>query len=187
MGALDVEVGQRVHRLLARYAAAGERPSVERVFADAGALVRAWPFDRTFNPGPQRVTCLTVIGITLLPPPTWRFLGAEVELGGGFADLVWESADGCAGIPAGQVVGDEVKVAGHSGQLEDNRTMTQIRRQLVGGPERYGHRFAGTRLLGLSGPLRSLFYAAGEPLSERRRLVDTPWWFAPRPSAAEVG
>lgn len=163
---LDAEVGVRVHQLIGTFAQQGLRPSAEDVFVAAGALVRRQPFSETHRAGPQRVTCLTVIGLAICPPVEWTFLGSEVPTGDGRLDLAWMAPDDAGDVASGSVLIDEIMVAGYAGQLEDNRTLAQIRRYLDFGASTYGSRFVGVRLLSLSAPRRSVLWRPGLPGAE---------------------
>ncbi len=183
---LDAEVGVKVHHLIGQFAQQVRRPDAEEVFAAAGALVRAHPFSETYRAGPQRVTCLTIIGLALAPPLEWTFLGSELPAGDGKLDLGWSAPPGVARAMAGAVFFDEIKVASYAGQLEDNRTLDQVRRYLDFGTATYGSHFAGVRLLALSAPRRSVLWCPGPPGApvSRHLLEATPYWFGPRTSVA---
>lgn len=182
---LDAEVGVKVHHLIGQFAQQSSRPDAEEVFAAAGALVREHPFSETYRAGPQRVTCLTIIGLAFAPPLEWTFLGSELPAGDGKLDLAWSAPARPNGPEAGSVLIDEVKVAGYAGQLEDNRTLDQVRRYLDFGVETYGPLFVGVRLLALSAPRRSVLWRPGPPgaAGSRQLLETTPFWFGPRTQA----
>ena len=183
---LDAEVGVKVHKLTEKFAHDGRRPDAEEVFVAAGVLIRDQPFSERYNGGTQRVACLTVIGMSLCPPPPWTFLGCEVPAGDGRLDLAWSAPADAEGIEPGAVLIDEIKVAGYAGQLEDDRTHDQIRRYLDFGVATYGALFVGVRLLALSCPCRSVLWRPGPPGADGSRtlLEATPFWFGPRPQAA---
>jgi len=175
----DAEVGIKVHQLIGQFAQEGARPDAEEVFSAAGALVRAQPFSQTYRAGPQRVTCLTAIGLVLCPPPDWQFLGAEIETDDGRLDLAWMAPDDADGAAPGSVLIDEIKVAGYAGQLETNHTLDQVRRYLAFGVSTYGPAFIGVRLLALSGPRRSVLWRPGHSgaPATRQLLETTPFGF----------
>ncbi len=184
---LDAEVGVRVHQLIGQVAREGRHVSVEEVFTAAGRLVRAQPFSEIYKAGPQRVTCLTVIGLAMSPPPEWTFLGSELPAGDGRLDLAWSAPMGGGGdLVAGSILIDEIKVASYAAQLDDNRTLNQVHRYLDFGVATYGTRFVGVRLLALSAPRRSLLWRPGPPGADgsRQLLETTPYWFGPRAQAA---
>lgn len=183
---LDAEVGIRVHQLIGQFARECRHVSVEEVFTAAGRLVRARPFSETYRAGPQRVTCLTVIGLAMSPPPGWAFLGSELPAGDGRLDLAWSAPIDDGGPMAGSVLIDEIKVVSYAAQLDDNRTLNQVRRYLDFGVATYGSQFAGVRLLALSAPRRSLLWRPGPLGAEgsRQLLETTPYWFGPRAQAA---
>lgn len=183
---LDAEVGVKAHKLTGQFAKAGRRPDAEEVFVAAGALIRAQPFSERYNAGTQRVACLTAIGLAMCPPPPWTFLGSEIPAGDGHLDLAWSAPTDAEGIEPGAVLIDEIKVAGYAGQLEDNRTLDQVRRYLDFGVATYGPRFLGVRLLALACPRRSVLWRPGPPGAEGSRtlLEATPFWFGPRSQAA---
>lgn len=79
------------------------------------------------------------------------FIGAEVPLGTGRVDLVWETTGG------GPVVIDEVKMAGFADQVDDPDAIAQVTRYCDAAVERFGDRFAGVRLLPLAAPGRALW------------------------------
>lgn len=60
------------------------------------------------------------------------------EAGDGKLDLAWSGPVGPNGPEAGSVLIDEVKVTGYARQLEDNRTLDQVRRYLDYGAETCG-------------------------------------------------
>jgi hypothetical protein len=183
---MDAEVGVKVHQLVGDFLEQGQRPDVETVFIAAGRLVRAQPFSETYRAGPQRVTCLTVIGLAMSPPPEWTFMGREIPAGDGRLDLAWSAPAREGEIGTASVLIDEIKVAGYAAQLENNRTIDQVRRYLDFGVATYGASFVGVRLLALSAPRRSLLWRPGPPAAEgsRQLLEATPYWFGPRPAVA---
>lgn len=168
MTAADAELGAMAHALLAdavhETVLNGARPTPEDVFVSAGKALAAHPLPGAAR---QRLACLVNVGLSLVPPWGWKFLGSEVAYEGSRVDLAWSHPDG-------RVIFDEVKVAGYSKVMSDPATVDQVRRHLSAGAAAYGERFCGVRLLNLSGPSRSLFFSGpNRPV----RLVQTPWWF----------
>lgn len=114
----------------------------------------------------QHVAPMCSVAVAMFPPVGWDFRGAEVPAGDGVADLLWRS-------PEGEMLIDEVKVAGLARVLEDARTRAQIDRYRRWGRSEFGDQFVGVRLLALAGPTRSRWYP---PTGPSRRLIDTEWW-----------
>jgi hypothetical protein len=112
----------------------------------------------------QRTACAVASYFVRFHRPNWRFAGAEVALGTGRVDLVWE-------LPEQRVLVDELKLGSLGEAIEDAATLAQIDRYRQAGRERWAERFAGVRLLPLTSPGRALFFP---PAGVRVPLADAP-------------
>ncbi|MHB1527540.1 MAG: hypothetical protein ACYCZN_14935 [Candidatus Dormibacteria bacterium] len=151
-------VGIRVHRTIVSVLTQGLEPAgasrTMQILAAAREIAGELP------PGARGRAFITDVAscaasylLRFAPPPPWLFRGAEVALGGGRADLVFEH------LPSGRWVVDEVKT-----EVERNgdvRHHDQVRRYLKGGTELWGDRFVGVRLCMISRPRSSYIYRPG--------------------------
>lgn len=101
-----------------------------------------------------------------MPPAPAVYLGAEVALGSGRVDLLWEH-------PTVGIFVDELKTWRWRRGSMDTATTVQVRAYAEAGTERWGDRFAGVRVLPLSALDESMYMAprglrmrplAGSPL-----------------------
>jgi len=169
---LDLLIGDRAHRTIARILAGEPLPENRaafslRVLDAAREVLEEWPATT------ERKRALLIGTSTyasaymrrFAPGAPWLFSGAEVALGSGRADLVFENQQ------THQVGVDEIKAGasrrGHTAGRE------QVLRYLAGGRQKWGASFIGVRLIWLASPFSSQFYGAnalrGRPLS------DTPY------------
>lgn len=88
----------------------------------------------------------------LLPPAQWRFVGAEMQLGSGRIDLLWQDRDDAVLI-------DELKT-GNARQLQTRRTREQVAAYLDCARSIWPDLLSGLRLLSTSEPARSLFISS---------------------------
>lgn len=179
----DREVGQRAQALFAEYGRRGERPDGEALFDEVVAVLRCHPFLGRRRPGPQRLATLTAVGLELMPPTDWTFLGAEVASRPGRIDLTWQSPDSFLPAP-GVVLFDEMKAGAMPGHLTTGEVTDQVARYLRFGVRTFGSRFAGVRLVALSLPASSVFYRPTADGVITQPLVETEFWFGPRPGEA---
>jgi hypothetical protein len=91
----------------------------------------------------------------LLPPPCWHFHGAEVSLGRGRVDLLWQDRDG-------RLLLDELKT-GRPELLATTSNQEQVARYLRDGTHIFGDALVGIRLVCTSNPRRSQFLQLGTP------------------------
>lgn len=151
-------VGIRVHRAIVSVLTQGLEPAgasrTMQILAAAreiagelskGARGRAFITDVA--------SCAASYLLRFAPPPPWVFRGAEVPLGGGRADLVFEH------LNSGRWLVDEVKT-----EVErdgDVRHHDQVRRYLEAGTQLWGDHFVGVRLCMISRPRSSYIYRPG--------------------------
>ncbi len=176
----DRECGRFAHQLLGVYADKGERPSNITVFDDAVALQRAFPYSGRRRPGPQRVASLTAIGVSLMPPIDWKCLGCETATDPGKLDVLWQAPRSFAPAPLGIVI-DEWKAGAMPSVLGPDEVTDQVRRYVRFGIRTFGDRFKGVRLVALSRPSISVFYSPDVEGIAAQALLDTAFWFGPRP------
>lgn len=100
-----------------------------------------------------------------MPPPGWRFLGAELALGSGRVDLGWRS-------PEHAVLLDELKAGQGLEPALDGEARRQVRGYLGVAREQFPH-LAGIRLISLRHAEASLLL---EPSGRFRALADTAYW-----------
>jgi hypothetical protein len=163
MAERDREIGRRAHALVASFCRAGVRPEPTQIWVATARLFAAAPM--TLNHGSrQRTACAVAAYFVRFLRPNWRFLGAEVSLGTGRVDLVWE-------LVGERRVIDEVKLGSLGEAIEDKATLAQVDRYRQVGTERWGAQFAGVRLLPLASPGRALFFP---PEGVRVPLSDAP-------------
>lgn len=155
MGERDREIGRRVHGLIAGFCARGVVPEPTQVWVATGRLFAARPMPLNQS-SRQRAACATSVFFTRFHRPGWTFLGAEVVLEEGRADLLWQ-------LPDGRVVIDELKSGSIGAVVEDRRTLEQVERYRQAGVRRFGADFAGVRLLPLTSPGRARFHPAVGP------------------------
>jgi hypothetical protein len=146
----DKLIGQRVHALVAAYLRSGKVPTSREVWVAASKVFNLKPLPQNAACR-QRAACAVSAYFSMFHRPDWEFLGAEVALGTGRVDIVWELS------PEGLVVIDEVKVAGFSDQVDEPATVAQLERYCEAGARVFGERFAGVRLLPLAAPGRALW------------------------------
>lgn len=99
----------------------------------------------------------------LLPPDQWRFVGAEMQLGPGRVDLLWQDRDGALLI-------DELKT-GNVRQLQTRRTREQAAAYLDCAHSIWPDLLSGLRLLSTSEPASSLFIS---PDGSATQISTTP-------------
>ena len=158
----DRLIGQRVHALIAAHLRSGVVPTPREVWVSASKVFAAKPLPQNAACR-QRAACATSAYFSIFHQPEWHFLGAEVDLGTGRVDLLWEVS------PGGSVVIDEIKMAGFADHVDDPATVAQVRRYCEAGVTVFGERFLGVRLLPLAAPGRALWC----PLDGSRiRLVE---------------
>lgn len=160
------DVGSIAHRVIATLAAQTRTPDVPAILR---AVDRALP---QLEPNEGRAHKQNIAGSVntyfnrLLPPAGWDFHGAEVHLGRGRIDLLWQN-------PAGRLLIDEVKT-GHAAFFASTDNLSQALRYVHHARQLYGARLAGLRLLCLSHPGQSLFlhhpHAAPIPLTNTRHI-----------------
>lgn len=159
------QVGSVIHRLIA----AAVRDDLDP--QEATELVRrAWtetPLGGTTAWQARARAGLAVsVYLRRLRPAGWELLGAEVDLGGATADLVYGRRQGEA---LTDVFVDEIK----SGRrpLEAPELADQVGRLADGGRRRWGARFAGVRVAELAHASRARFW---ESDGAALRPVDGP-------------
>jgi hypothetical protein len=157
----DRVIGARVHALIAAHLRNGGPPTPRQVWVSTARMFAAEPMTQN-HAARQRAACAVGAYFALFWPQAWGFVGAEVSLGTGRVDLVWETH-------SGRVVIDEVKMAGHADMVDDAATVAQVRRYCDAATVEFGDRFAGVRLLPLAAPARALWCAPG---AQRVRLAD---------------
>jgi hypothetical protein len=163
VGERDREIGRRSHALVAGFCRAGLVPEPTQVWVATSRMFAAAPM--TLNHGSRQRTACAVAGyFTHFHRPARLFRGAEVVLGSGRVDLVWE-------LPDGQMQIDELKVGSVGTRVEDTDTLEQIARYQQAGSAAWDNRFAGVRLLPLTSPARALYFAAD---GQRMPLSDAP-------------
>ncbi|GAA1243218.1 PD-(D/E)XK nuclease family protein [Oryzihumus leptocrescens] len=161
------DMGATCHRIIATLAARTREPDIRTIL---DAVDQALPH---LHPHEARAHRQNLAGAVktyftrLLPPPQWRFHGAELHLGRGRIDLLWRA-------PHGALLIDELKT-GHAGLFASSANLTQARRYLHDGRGRYGRYLSGLRLLSLSHPAQSVFlpdpYAEPTPLAATAHLI----------------
>ena len=155
------QMGTVCHRVVTTLVARTRTPDVPTILR---AVNQALPH---LQPNEGRAHKQNVAGAVrtyftrLLPPTSWDFHGAEVHLGRGRIDLLWQG-------PTGRLLIDELKT-GHADLFFSSSNLTQARGYLHTGRALYGPRLAGLRLLSLSHPGQSLLmpdpYTVPIPLS----------------------
>lgn len=176
----DLEIGRRVHEVIAEYGRRGERPDVESLFEEVAEVVRRLPFAGRRRPGPQRTAALTAVGLGLMPPTDWTFVGSEVRFGRGRVDLIWQAPNGFLPAP-GAIVIDELKAGAMPGHLAAGEVTEQVARYVRYGEVTYGVLFVGVRLIALSLPPSSVLYRPSSDGPVAEPLEGTDYWFGPRP------
>ncbi len=145
--------GEAPHRLIAEFVAAGLRaPSpvelLERVAqhptVHADAVVYRQAAKQTL------ATTLAIYFRYFAYPTSWRLVGCELPAGRCRFDLVFERPDG-------KLVADELKTGRVEHAAARDALEAQLRRELTGGQQRWGDRFAGVRVILLGAPRRSFF------------------------------
>jgi hypothetical protein len=176
------EVSERAHRVIALAAAEchplGATDLHEVAWELTGRVLAATPITQRTRSARLMIAGHAAVYLRyFIPPASWRFLGAELELGpGARADGAWESAEG--------VLVDEVKLAATLARPGgEGPARRQAARYSALAAARWGDRFVGARLVFLGGPRYSLLVGPGDRL---RRLVDTPYWFEGTTVSGEV-
>ncbi len=142
------QVGVAVHATIGTLAATTRTPTTEQLQAAANRALGA------FAPIEVRAHKQNTAALSgcyfwhLLPPDTFAFAGAELDLGAGRVDLVWRDGDD-------RLLVDEIK-AGSARELGLARTATQIARYLDCATRLWADQFLGIRLLCLADPHRSV-------------------------------
>lgn len=162
-------VGVAVHSTLAELAGSDVAVDVSSLLVVSGRHSRNVAASTGARVGAQHVAPLAAAGVRMFPPRgEWAFAGAEQPAGPARrVDLIWRN-------PLGEILIDEVKIAGFGRVLEDGDTRAQIAAYQQWGLSRFGDRFIGVRLLALAGPLRSRFHPPG---GLGRPLAETGWWW----------
>lgn len=155
-------VGLRAHMIAARVMREGVEPDsvdrIQQVLRHAMQVDQDHPVARRGQAA--RFDATTVANTYLLRfanPPGWEFAGAEVQLGGGRADLVYHHPE------ADQWLVDELKTG--RGRTNEVHLRPQIDRYLQGGAETWGDSFVGVRLCAVRQPLASRLYLSGRKRS----------------------
>lgn len=146
---MDVDTGQRIHRIIGALATGA--PTRDDLFAQADALWRAEPATTGVQQRSVWLRCVTASAVYFArcrPSGDWHLTGVEVDLGGAIADLVWSAS--------GAVVIDEIKSG--SATIASPAIADQVRRLAIGGRARFGRRFVGVRLVPLAAPARLCTY-----------------------------
>lgn len=161
------DVGTLCHRVIATLAARTRTPDIPTILR---TVEQALP---QLEPNEGRAHKQNIAGAVrtyftrLAPPKTWAFIGAEVHLGRGRVDLLWQG-------PSDRLLIDEIKT-GHAAFFANSDNLAQARGYLHHGRRLYGPRLAGVRLLCLSDPGQSLFvhdtHASAVPLSHTEHLI----------------
>ena len=177
----DHQTGTRVHTLLAHYAVNKLRPEPESIAADVASLISDHPIESRFHVGAARIITATAVGVQHLPPVEIPCIGVEVPLDGARADSMWELVDGGLGFgtPGGRLV-LEVTCTSDLRRLRGAARYSQITRELIQGIVS-DEPFAGVSLLNLSYPPSSLFFTPELGPDHPLPLLETPFWFRPRP------
>lgn len=140
--ARDSRVGVLVHRVIGEVAdAARSMPLAEAVRLVGVTSERLVPAERGVTRTRVLVASHASRYVSLfLPGPASDFLGAEVRVGTGRADLAWSH-------PTHGVWFDEIKTWRHAGMAWDGATHDQIGRYIEAGRTTFGDRFTGVRLV----------------------------------------
>ena len=152
MAERDREIGRRTHALVAGFCRAHVVPEPTQVWVAAGRLFQAEPMVLNHS-SRQRAACGVSTYFVRFHRTAWKFVGAEVSLGNGRVDLVWQ-------LPSDRFVIDELKTSANGEALEDRVTLEQIERYRRAGQQQWGGAFAGVRLLPLVSPGRARFHPA---------------------------
>ena len=160
--AYAVRVGQRAHTAAGLVLSAGVESDrtrrVQQVIRACRQVLAAAPIDKR-----QRAAlrdCATAVSAYLARfalPEDWEFLGVEIPLGGGRADVGYRHCED------GRIFLDEFKTG--RGRTNETRLRSQITRYLEGGTDRWGDNFVGLRLCAVAEPQRSRFYIPGRERS----------------------
>lgn len=148
----DQLLSQRAHAITAGFCRAGIRPEPTQVVVTAGRVFKLSPLPQNAG-GRQAVIGAVGSYFSRFYRAEWKFLGAEVNLGTGRVDLVWETPDDL-------VVIDELKLAAFADMVDDPKTVAQAERYVDAGVAWWGELFAGVRLLPLLSPARAMWYPA---------------------------
>lgn len=158
------ETGSIAHRVIGKIAASTLEPTIDEVKAAVDAEMAC------FSPIEARAHRQNLRGLVhqyfwhCLPPAAFMLTGAEQQLGDGRIDLAWFDF-------TESVLGDEIK-AGNPRSLHLTSTRLQVERYVTTAHGIWGDRFLGFRLLSLSEPAMSLFFAPHQP---PKLLTDTPY------------
>jgi hypothetical protein len=156
-------VGRAIHDTIARLAVHTLAPTTSEILDAVAAELRPYrPIEARAHR--QKIAAhVHTYFQRLLPSAQWRFVGAEIQLGPGRVDLLWQNRDGALLI-------DELKT-GNARQLQTRRTREQVAAYLDCAHSIWPDRLSGLRLLSTSEPTRSLFIS---PDGSATQLSTTP-------------
>lgn len=139
--------GQISHAVIAELLTRGE-PNVSVDVLDDMVRALGARRDASLNAKRVRALALTTAAkyLSLLRPTCTQFLGAEVSLGTGRADLVWL-------LPDGDVFIDELKTERY---LQVDAAVEQASRYVTAGVEMFGDGFVGVRVVSATHERHSL-------------------------------
>lgn len=142
-------VGRAIHETIARLAVRTLVPTTSEILDAVAMALHAYrPIEARAHR--QKIAAhVHTYFRRLLPPEQWRFVGAEMQLGAGRVDLLWQNRDG------GLLI-DELKT-GNARQLDTRRTREQVAAYLDCALSIWPDVLSGLRLLSTSEPSRSLF------------------------------
>jgi hypothetical protein len=142
-------VGRAIHETVARLAVHTLAPTTSDILDAVAMVLHAYrPIEARAHR--QKVAAhVHTYFRRLLPPAQWRFVGAEMQLGPGRVDLLWQDHGGALLI-------DELKT-GNARQLQTRRTREQVVAYLDCAHSIWPDLLTGLRLLSTSEPARSLF------------------------------
>lgn len=155
---LDAAQGIAIHRAIGALLGARSEWRSRPTLSDIAAAASVGCGDRPTGSTKEKAfrqgvtTAVGVYARRFVLDTDWTFKGAEVNAPGSRFDLVWEHDDG-------RVLIDEIK----RGATRNNHTAAnqQVQRYLKAGKTLFGSQFVGVRLIWVSAPLGSQFYAAG--------------------------